>query len=302
MQAFLAQAPTAATPASMSLTQEELNEVAGWGAREKFLFLQGYQWLAAMTSSKIQVLGTSDEYKGFLPVGIKAVLDVISASETVVTRLSPETLTGQTQLSAAAKDASKTSGSIDEAMRRWRPLRARVVQELVGEGANLEFEYFGDSPNQPGVLVLRRISEQGVTPEYSVVYSTKTPQELIADGLALQDKYAEIGVQFQRPTMGQGATFPILASIITLVTAVLVFFWTYEKVQKEKNFNGEVVKAIESQTAQEADALLKINNANALLADIFQQPFPWTAVIGVGAVASVVGLVAYQLFGKKKTA
>lgn len=278
----------------MEPTAAELSEVSSWGAREKSLFLSGFQWLAAMTSQKLGVLGGGGEYHGLVPSAIKAILDVLSAAEPVLSKLPPSTLAGQAELGAAAQNAAETSGAIEEMIRRYRPLRDKTVRDLVAAGASIEFEYFGDSPTKPGLLMVHREVEQGVTPEVSAVYSTMTPPELVQSGISLQEQYDEV-------MRGAKSNFPILSTLSALTTNILAFFAAYDRIQDEKNFNGEVLSAIENDTtltpAQKADGINKIKNAEVLLGNIFSKPFPWTTVIVAGAAVGALVLLAPSILG-----
>jgi len=296
MRPFLSQAPPAATPASQGLSQEEATEIAGWGVRERRLFLLGYQWLSAMTSPRLKVFGTDAGYIGLLPTAIKAIQDILSAGQPVMTKLPPESLSGFTELKTAAEEAAKTSGSIADAIRRWRPLRNSVTDQFVAENMSIEFEYFGDSPTQPNTVVLHRAVEEGVPPDFSAAFSTKTPAELIEDGIKIQDMYQEIGAVLPG--------FPILGTLNVLIGNVLAFFSAYERVQEERNFNDEVLSAIENDTvltpAQKTEATQKVNGAQAILANVFSgAPFPWASLVIAGALVAGVAFLGPELWSRK---
>src|SRR5258708_5214958 len=60
------------------LSPEEAQDVRSWDARQKFLFLTGYQWVAVGTAQGLhRVDGTP--FDGFLPAGIRAALDFLNA-------------------------------------------------------------------------------------------------------------------------------------------------------------------------------------------------------------------------------
>jgi len=305
MRAFLSQSPQAAVPASLSLSSEEAAEVAGWGDRERALFLEGYQWLSAVTSRRLPVFGTDSEYQGILPMGIAAVMGITKSAREVLAALAPDVVGGVTELETASKDASMTSGSADEAVRRFRSLRDRAVQDLVEAGDGVEFEYYGDSPARPNVLLIHRVVQQGVAPEVSAVYSPMTPAELVRAGLRLEERFAQVGVPFARSTMGAPPAFPILGGIITLVLGVIGFFAEYHSVQERKGLNAAVMAACEElPPAERAECLSRILSANTLFSGIFGGEFPWTTLIVGGALTAAV--VAFGpklvegLFGKER--
>lgn len=303
-KSFLSQGPAAPSRIVIpGISAEETVEYEGWTLREKFLFLLGYQWLSAVTAPRMKIFLSNEEYQGLLPVTVTWLSDAVRAMDPVLSLMAPESLSGVTEMASGAESLTKEAGRTDQITQRYRGLRDQVVKDLlepVGDPPvepTLQYENFGDQPQNPGVLVRTRIMREGQEPDLSAIFSTMRPAELLQAGMGLQEKYAEIGVPFtkvQAPfQLGAAPAGGILVLIIAAVVIILgILFLVLDHNRKSAPIE-HAIDAIESDTsmtpAQKAEALSKLNGAKSFLEGFVGAEFPWSTLIlaTAGAVALV---------------
>lgn len=283
-----------------ALNADEVRDYQTWTAKEKFLFLAGYQWTAIATAKGLhRVDGTP--FDGFLPQGMATAFEALAAMSSYF-KDSPELAAGADQATSILQEAAnKTEPQGQAVAKKYRLLRDRVAWELATAGATVEYEVVGDDPANPGVLYTRKIGEDKA-PDLSAVFSGYSPREMWDAGLKIQDKYEAGGVTFKRldlssanPRLGAGAP-PVLAIIIAAIVAILAFFWLYNHTQDTKKINSTAIELIQKDTtltdAEKADRILKIKSSSSFFDTIFGNQFPWTTVI-IGA--TVVGIAYFLL-------
>lgn len=283
-----------------SLSPDEVQDYKSWGAKEKLLFLSGYQWVSVATAKGLhRVDGTP--FDGFLPQGIVKALSFLTTISPFLTQ-SADLAAGANQASTVTQEAQQKTMPQGQAIAaKYRLLRDRIAWELAMQGATVEFEIVGDDPSNPGVIYTRKVGEDK-SPDYSAVFSTMTPKEMWESGLALEDKYAAGGVTFKKldlsganPRMGVGGV-PVLALVITAVVAVLAFFWLYSHVNQTKKMTDTAISIINNDpnlsTQQKLDAITRLKDSNSFFDDMFGQKFPWTTLV-IGA--AVVGAAYFLL-------
>ena len=297
-------APTSSEPsldrALAGLTDAEVQDYKSWTAKEKLMFLAGYQWVAVSTAKGLRrVDGTP--FDGFLSVGISKALEFLNTIAPFL-GLSPDLASGANQAATIVQEAQgKTQPQGQTIATKYRLLRDRIAWELAMQGATVEFEVVRDDPANPGVIFTRKVGEDKA-PDYSAVFSTMTPKEMWDAGLKLQDKYDELQVPFKRldlssanPRMGVGGV-PVLAIIITAIVGILAFFWLYSHVSQSRRLADTAIGIINSDpnltTQQKLDAINKLKDANSFFDDMFGQKFPWTTLV-IGA--AVVGAAYFLL-------
>lgn len=280
-----------------------------WTAREKFLYLLAYQWLSALTAPRL-LRQDEPAYEGPL----RKTIDVFDSWGRFFRPLreafSPDfgtlvELVSETTAKAREEEISATSLVVE-----GRALRNQIVEDLVEEGAVVEFEYFGDSPQYPGELIYHKVAgaaEHLDRPaDLSALFSKKSLSELVADGERLMDKFEDLGVTFERPTLG--VAFPFLAVIIVAVAGIVAIYWIYRNAETKDRV---VDRSLESLENARKDGLISdetylegleiINRTTSLVEDLVG-PVPWdTIILGGIAIVAGVGLLSH-LMAKKKEA
>lgn len=283
-----------------SLTPDERSEYQGWGAKEQILFLTAYQWISVGAAHGLH-RPYGEAFDGFFSKGVSYAVDSLFAM-TPYLKASPALAQGSDQASAIAEEAvQKTQPQADGIVKKYRLLRDRVAWDLAGQGGTIEYEVVGDDPANPGVIYTRKIGEDKA-PDFSAVFSGNTPGEWWKAGLSLEDLFDSAGVTFKKldlsganRRLGIGAP-PILAILITVVVAILAFFWLYNHVDQTKKLTQTAVDLIaqdQKLTGPEKAALIeKLKSSNSFFDDIFGNQFPWTTVI-IGA--ALVGIAYFVL-------
>lgn len=283
-----------------SLTPDEAAEYRSWGPKEKLLFLMGYQWVSVMTAPVLRRPDGSP-WVGILPQFSDAAYEALKAAEPLFKGLSPDMAKAADEAATIVSDArTKTEPRGRDAAKKYRLLRDRVAWDLATSGVTVEFEVVGDDPSNPGVLYVRKIGEDKEA-DISAVFSNKTPKQLWADGLNLQEKYENAGVVFKKLDMsGAGRRLSagpaaLLAVIIGLVVLILGFFWLWQNLQEKKRLNDLAIDMIKKDPkmsdAEKADRIARLGTANSMWAAVFGSgAAPWGAIL-IGA--AVVGIAFF---------
>lgn len=283
-----------------SLSSDEQIEYRNWGMKEKVLFLSAYQWIAVAAAQGLHRVDGSP-FDGFLPEGVSKAMSALSVMVPYL-KDSPALAQGADQATTILQEATrKTQPEADGIARKYRLLRDRVAWEIAVAGGTIQYEVVGDDPGNPGVIYTRKIGEDK-TPDFAPLFSGNTPREWWKDGLALEDQFASAGVTFKKldlsganPRLSAGAA-PILAILITVVVAILAFFWLYNHVNQAKKLTQAAVDLIvqdpKLSAAEKAALLEKLKSSNSFFDEIFGNQFPWTTVL-IGA--TLVGIAYFVL-------
>jgi hypothetical protein len=283
-----------------SLSSDEQVEYRGWGAKEKVLFLSAYQWISVAAAQGLHRVDGSP-YEGFLPEGVSQAFGALSAMAPYL-KDSPALAQGADQTSTILQEATqKTQPQADGIAKKYRLLRDRVAWEIAVAGGTIQYEVVGDDPGNPGVIYTRKIGEDK-TPDFAAIFSGNTPREWWKSGLALEDQFAAAGVTFRKldlsganPRLAAGAP-QILAILITVLVAILAFFWLYNHVMQTKKLTQIAVDLISQDPklsgAEKAALIEKLKSSNSFFDDIFGNQFPWTTVL-IGA--TLVGIAYFVL-------
>ncbi len=280
------------------LSADEAADYKSWGPKEKINFIAGYQYLATGTAAALRrVDGTS--FDGYLTQGISITLGALQAAQDYFGKMSPELAATADQAASLLKDAStKTEPRGIEFAKKYQLLRDRAAWELATQNdLTIEYEILGTDPANPGLVYTRKIGEDKA-PDYSAVFSTQTPREFYESGLALEDKFEALGVTFKRlntlganPRIGAGPAL-ILAILITLVVALLAFFWLSNHANQQEKLLSTAVDFVSKDPrltdAEKAERILAIRRSEAFFGEIFSSPVPWVGILialGVGALA-----------------
>jgi hypothetical protein len=303
------QIPRAAGEPSLSaalalLSVEEAADYKTWGSQEKLMFLSGYQYLATATAAGLRrVDGTS--FDGWLTQGISVVLAAMQAAQDTFKNMPADLAAAADQAAGILRDASTKAEprGIDFA-KKYALLRDRAAWELATQNdLTVEFEILGTDPANPGLIYTRKIGEDK-TPDYSAVFSTQTPKEFYQAGLSLQDKYEALGVTFKKLNtlgvnhrLGLGPAL-ILAVLITILVAILAFFWLWNNLNEQNKLTAKAVDLIQSDSrltaSEKADKVLAIRRAEAFFTEVFGTSIPWVGIlIGLGVAALAVAAYPY---------
>lgn len=290
------------TSALALLSVEEAADYRAWGQREKLMFLTGYQYVATATAAGLR-RADGTPFDGFLTQGISVILSAMEAAQGYFKRMPAEAAAAADQAASVLKEAStKTEPRGIEFAKKYALLRDRAAWELATQNdLTIEYEILGTDPANPGMVYTRKIGEDKA-PDYSAVFSTRTPSELYNDGLTLQDKFEALGVTFKRLDtlgvnlrMGVGPA-PLLVILIILIVAILAFFLlTNNVIQKNrllKLSEDQILGDPNLSPSEKADKLMKIHAGLNFLNEIFGPNIPWTGILitlGLGVLA----LLAY---------
>lgn len=285
------------------LSSDEVADYQSWGSKEKLQFLSGYQYLAVATAAGLQ-RSDGTPFDGFLTQGISIALGAMDAAQAYFKLMPADAAVAADQAASVLQEASsKTEPRGLAFVKKYALLRDRAAWELATQNdLTLEYEIVGNDPANPGMIYTRKIGEDR-PPDFSAVFSTRLPSELYQDGLDLQDKFETLGVTFKKLNtlganrrLGAGPAL-ILAILITLIVAVLTFFWLWNHVNEQNKLTKLAVDFVTNDTslspADKADRLAKLKTANNFFGEVFgASDIPWTAIlitVGVGVLA----LLAY---------
>lgn len=280
------------------LTSDEAADYRSWSSKEKLQFLAGYQYIAVATSAGLK-RPDGTPFDGLLTQGIAVAFDALQAAQNYFKLMPDAAAQAADRMASTLKDAStKTEPRGLEFTKKYALLRDRVAWELATENdLTLEYEIVGTDPASPGLLYTRKIGDDKA-PDYSAVFSTRTPKQLFDDGLALQEKFDTLGVTFQRLDlsganlkMGAGPAL-ILTILITLIVGILSFYWLWNQANEQSKLTKVAVDLVlndpKLSSAEKALLVGRINAANSFFGGIFGATIPWTeilVVLGLGALA-----------------
>lgn len=280
------------------LSSDEAADYKTWGPKEKIMFLAGYQYLATATSVGLRrVDGTP--FDGYLTQGISVALAALQSIQDYFKNMSPDAVAGADQAASVLKEAStKTEPRGIDFAKKYQLLRDRVAWELATQNdLTVEYEILGTDPANPGLVYTRKIGEDKA-PDYSAIFSIRTPKEFYQDGLSLEDKYEALGVTFKKlntlganSRMGVGPAL-ILAILITLIVAVLSFFWLWNHVNEQNKLTSVALDFVSKDPrltdAEKADRILAMRRADSFFSEVFGSSVPWVGIlvaVGLGALA-----------------
>lgn len=286
-------------PAALALlAPAEIAEYKSWGSPEKLQFLTAYQYVAVMSAVGLKRPdGTS--FDGMLTQGISVALAAMQAAQAYFKQLPADAAQGADQMASVLKDASANTEPQSVAFtKKYLLLRDRIAWELATQyGLTVEYEIIGTDPSAPGTIFTRRIGVDK-TPDYSAVFSTRTPAQLFQDGLALEDKFESLGVPFKKFDMSSvnrrlGAGAPsILAVLIVLIIGALSFYYLWNHLNQQNKLTQLSVNLVTSDpslsNSDKAARISAINAGNNFFSQFFGSTVPWTEiliVLGVGLLA-----------------
>lgn len=280
------------------LTSDEAADYRSWGQSEKLQFLAGYQYVAVLSSAGLR-RPDGTPFDGLLTQGISVALSAMDTVQGYFKQMPAEVVQAANQMASVLKDAStKTEPRSIEFTKKYALLRDRIAWELATQNdLTIEYEIVGNDPANPGVIYTRKIGEDRL-PDYSAVFSTRSPKQLFDDGLALEDKFDNLGVTFKRldmssanARMGMGPAL-ILTVLITLVVAILSFYWLWNHVNEQNKLTRLAVNLITSDpslsSSEKALRISQLQAANNFFSQMFGSSVPWTElliVLGIGVLA-----------------
>jgi hypothetical protein len=282
------------------LSADEISQVQSWGSPEKVQFLAAYQYIAVMSAAGLR-RPDGTPFDGLLTQGIAVALAALQAAQAYFKVMPTSLAQAADQMASVLKDASTNTDpqSID-ATKKYLLLRDRVAWELATQNdLTLEYEIVGTDAANPGVIYTRRIGEDR-SPDYSAVFSTRTPAQLFQDGLDLESKFESLGVPFKKLDMsganrrlGVGAA-PMLAILITIIVGALSFYWLWNHTNQQNHLTQTAVNLVTSDnTLSNSDKAAKvaaINAGNNFFSQFFGATVPWTeilVVLGLGVLAAL---------------
>jgi hypothetical protein len=282
-------------------------------AREKYLTLAGYQWLAAMTTQGLKY--GSESYTPFFPVSTDSVFGFLDTAKTMLNALTSPLVALLGQFGVEMKAAPEAQRSATTTLSDLRNVRNRIIKDLVAADNVVELEYFGDLPGFPGEIVYRKVAKDKAAlarpADLSALFADKDPATLLSDGLMLKEKYEEVGAEKTDIKYSMDGPALIIAGIFAVVLLVLGVLFIVRHYQ----FKELVFK----RTMDDADKALadgkitpaqhaKIRKDAQDATDIWTQMFkgfgelPWTtiALVAGGAAAVIWGIPAIiQAFRSK---
>jgi hypothetical protein len=213
--------------------------------------------------------------------------------------MSPADADAANQMATALRDASnKTEPRSLDFTKKFALLRDRIAWELATQNdLTIEYEIVGTDAANPDVIWTRKIGEDRA-PDYSAVFSTRSPKQLFEDGLKIQSSFESLGVTFKKFDMsganlrlGIGPAL-ILSVLISIVVGILGFYWIWNHTNEQNKLTQLAVSYITSDSslssAQKSERIMHLNDANSFFAQFFGSTFPWVEVLivlGIGAAA-----------------
>lgn len=280
------------------LSADEVADYRAWGQSEKLQFLTGYQYIAVMSAAGLK-RPDGTPFDGLLTQGISVAFQALDAAKAYFGQMSADVAQAASQMASVLKDAStKTEPRSLDFSKKYSLLRDRIAWELATQNdLTIEYEIVGTDPANPGIIWTRKIGEDRA-PDYSAVFSTRTPKQLFDDGLALQDKFDNLGVTFKKLDMsganlrlGAGPAL-ILTVLITLIVGILSFYWLWNHVDQQNKLTQLAVNFITSDaslsSADKASKIAQLQAANNFFSQMFGSSVPWTEiliVVGLGVLA-----------------
>jgi hypothetical protein len=282
------------------LTADEAADFKTWGSPEKLQFLAAYQYVAVMTASGLR-RPDGTPFNGLLSQGVSLGLVALQDAIPYTKQMAPADAQSLDQLASVLKEASTaTQPKCNAFVQKYLLLRDRVVWELWNQyQITIQYEEVGTNPANPGVIFSHTLGANFSNPDYSAVFSTRPPAQLWKDGLALEDKFEALGVSFQRLNlsgskrlMGTGPGL-ILGVLITLVVAILSFYWLWNHVNQQNNLlkvSADLIQADPSLTeSQKAAKISQLRATNSFFNEILGgSDIPWVTllvVVGLGILA-----------------
>lgn len=297
LQPKVASEPSLAAALAL-LASEEVSEYRSWGSPEKLQFLTAYQYVAVMSAVGLKRTDGTP-FDGMLSQGISVALAAMQAAQSYFKQLPADAAQAADQMASVLKDASTNTEPQSVAFtKKYLLLRDRIAWELATQyGLTIEFEVVGTDPANPGVINTRMIGVDK-TPDYSAVFSTRTPAQLFADGLAIEDKFESLGVPFKKFNMSSanrrlGAGVPsILSVLIVLIIGALSFYYLWNHLNQQNKLTQLSVNLVTSDpslsNSDKAARISAINAGNNFFSQFFGSTVPWTEiliVLGVGLLA-----------------
>lgn len=283
------------------LTSAEAADYNSWDSQSKLMFLAAYQYVATAIAAGLR-RPDGTPFDGFLTSGVTAALGAMDILQPYVKQMDSNQATATDQAASVLQNAStKTEPQGLTFAKRFLLLRDRIAWELATQyDLTVEYEVLGTDPANPGLLYTRKVGEDKPA-DFSAVFSSRSPSQLWADGLSLEDKFDALGVTFKRldmsganRRMGAGPA-AILAVLITLVVGILTFYWLWNHVNQGNKLTDLAASLVAADTtltaAQKADRLAKLKAADSLFAQVFgDADIPWTGILialGVGVLAAL---------------
>lgn len=286
------------TAALAPLAAAEVAEYQSWGSPEKLQFLAGYQYVSVMCAAGLK-RPDGTPFDGLLSQGITIALAAMQAAQSYFKQMPADVAQGADQMASVLKDASSNTEpqSITFAQ-KFLLLRDRVAWELATQNdLTVEYEVVGTDSSNPGVIYTRKIGEDKA-PDYSAVFSTRTPAQLFQDGLTLEDKFQGLGVPFKRFDLSSanrrmGAGLPsILAVLIVLIIGALSFYYLWNHINQQNKLTTLAVSLVTSDpslsNSDKAARIAALNAGNNFFSQFFGSTVPWTEILlilGVGILA-----------------
>lgn len=296
--------------ATAMLSADEAADYASWTAPQKLQFLGAYQYLAVMGAGDLRRADGSP-FKGPLSSGIETALSALDVIAPYIKSMMPLDAAAADQLATILKDAStKTQPKSSDFVSKYLLLRDRVAWELAAQyDLTVEFEIVGTDPAAPGIIYTRKVGEDR-TPDYSAVFSTRSPKQLFDDGMALQDKFDALGVTFKRldmsganPRLGLGPAL-ILAVLISIVVLILGFFWSWNQVNRQNDLTSRAVDLITSDSSltpsEKADRIARLRGESDFFSQFFGSSIPWVPILAAAALAALAWFAYPYLVGSER--
>ena len=251
------------------------------------------------------------DYEGPLRATLDTVGAVISFFEPLRESLPSDFVTLLDGLAESVKTGSDEESEAVSLVNRDRLMRDRVVEMLVEKGGVVEFERFGDDLRYPGELIYSKVAanaeELKRSADFSALFSGKDLSKLISDGEKLADKYEEIGIPVERPTLG--AAFPILAVIIAVIVAIVALYLAMREYDAREGFQQKALDQLEDLKKQGIlsdesylDGVSILARYQSVMSSVVAG-IPWdTVVLGGLAIAAVVYIVPAMIAKKAKRA
>lgn len=281
------------------LASEEVAEYKSWGSPEKLQFLAAYQYVAVMSAVGLK-RPDGTPFDGMLSHGISVALAAMQAAQAYFKQFPADAAVAADQMASVLKDASTNTEPQSVAFtKKYLLLRDRVVWELWNQyKITIAYEIVGTDPGAPGVILTRTMGTDYANPDYSAVFSTRTPAQLFQDGLALEDKFESLGVPFKKFNMSSAnlrlgvGTPSILAVLIVLIIGALSFYYLWNHLNQQNKLTQLSVNLVTSDAslsnADKAARIAAINAGNNFFSQFFGSTVPWTEiliVLGVGLLA-----------------